>query len=431
MSTYIFGAFYTVLFVLLCKMFLEIFERKRESECKIRHNLLLVGLMGSIYSITIIFANSFMVKEILILVCTTLFMWRYFRQKLLKMFVFVLLYQGIGLVIDYTTIIFVSKCFPTITYVRLSEPMIHIFIGALSQVILFCLILFLQRLLDCKSSVVLTTVEWVRFTVFPIFTIMVIIALLTGFEIPLNNNQKTILIFVAFGLIVLNIEVFYLISDILKREMQIRENEVLMERVKRETEHYDKQRKREHEYKNQIVFMAALAREHKVDELNEYLKEYTKSLTGKMDSIDTNNIIVNSMLNLKYQEAKEKGITFIVKISDLSELKIRDEDIVMILSNLLNNAIEASEKCKEPTIKVKFVKERKQIVISVVNTLCVEPIMVGEKYVTTKRKDSSLHGIGIENIKETVDKYGGTCVIKHDKSSFQFSILIPFEKGIS
>ena len=430
MSTYVFGAFYAMLFVLLCKMFLEIFEVKRQSENKIVQPMLLAGLRVSVYSITVIFANHFMVKEIFVLVCSTLVMWGYFKQRLLKILVFVLLYQGIGLTIDYAAIILISKCFPVITYASLSEPMVNIFIGALSQAILFCLIMFLKRLFDSKSSEVLTAMEWIRFAVFPIFTIMVIIALMTGFEIPLNSSQKNILICVAFGLIVLNIVVFYLISDILKREVQIRENEILMERVRSETEHYDKQRKREHEYKNQISVIAALASENRVDELNEYLKEYTKTFIGKMDLIDTNNIIVNSILNLKYQEAKEKGITFVVKIGDLSGLKMKDEDIVMILSNILNNAIEASEKCKEPTIKVKFVKERKQIVISVINTLSVEPIVVGDKYITTKMNHSNLHGIGIENVKETVNKYDGTCVIKHDKSTFQFSILIT-EEGIS
>ena len=425
MSIYIFGTFYAMLFVLLCKMFVEIFEVKRESDSKIMHHIFLVGLMLFIYSITIIFANNFIMKEIFILGCSALFMWRYFKQKFLKILVFVLLYQGAGLMIDYAIIVLISKFFPTITYANLSEPMVNIFMSALSQAVLFCFILFLRRLNDSKSSDVLTSVEWIKFAIFPLFTIIVIIALLTGFGIPLNGKQKNILICIIFGLIVMNIEVFYLISDILKREVQIRENEILIERVKKETEHYDKQRKREHEYKNQIAFIAALARENKVDELNEYLREYNKTFIGRMDSIDTNNVIVNSILNLKYQEAKNKGITFVVKISDLSKLKMKDEDIVIILSNLLNNAIEASEKCNKPVIKVKFVKERKQIVISVINTLAVEPVITEGKYVTTKNNNSNSHGIGIQNVKDVVNKYGGTCVIKHDKLNFKFSILIP------
>lgn len=115
---------------------------------------------------------------------------------------------------------------------------------------------------------------------------------------------------------------------------------------------------------------------------------------------------------------------FVVKVNDLSALRIKDEDIVLILSNLLNNAIEASEQCENPIIKMKFVKEEHQIVLSVTNTFSGKPVIVGKRYITTKNEEADRHGIGLENIKETVEKYDGSCVIKHDKNNFKVAILI-------
>ena len=43
---------------------------------------------------------------------------------------------------------------------------------------------------------------------------------------------------------------------------------------------------------------------------------------------------------------------------------------------------------------------------------------------TTKTKEADRHGIGLENIKETVGKYDGSCVIKHDDDNFKVAILI-------
>ena len=55
-----------------------------------------------------------------------------------------------------------------------------------------------------------------------------------------------------------------------------------------------------------------------------------------------------------------------LRINDLSKIVIEDEDLVVILANLLNNAIEACEKCEEKkTIKLKFVIEENLIVLSV------------------------------------------------------------------
>ena len=159
--------------------------------------------------------------------------------------------------------------------------------------------------------------------------------------------------------------VFYLINSILKREMELRENKIFLERVKNETEmyrsiseNYDKQRKREHEYQNHMQVISDLLKNKKYQELERFIDESNSDTAGKIDKIDTNHVIVNSILNTKYREAREKKIVFVVKVNDLSTLKIKDEDIVLILSNLLNNAIEACEKSERPVIKVKIMKEQ-------------------------------------------------------------------------
>lgn len=92
--------------------------------------------------------------------------------------------------------------------------------------------------------------------------------------------------------------------------------------------------------------------------------------------------------------------------------------MVIILSNLLNNAIEACQSCTDKIIKIKLVKEKEQTVISVVNTFGTMPVLVSGEYQTTKENKAE-HGIGIRNIKETVDKYGGSYVIRHKDHCFR------------
>ena len=222
----------------------------------------------------------------------------------------------------------------------------------------------------------------------------------------------------------------YLIHDILEREKQIREDKIFRERVKNETRmyhqisgNYDIQCKREHEYKNQIMVISALVKKRKLDELDRYLNKICSNISYKTDCIDTNNVVVNAILNTKYQEAKQKDVVFVLKVNDLSDLPIADEDIVVILSNLLNNALEACEKCNDKVLKIKFTKENEQIVISVVNSFDGNILVINGDYHTSK-EDLSTHGMGIKNVKEVVDKYGGTCVIRHDNYMFNFIILI-------
>lgn len=432
MGAYIYGLIYTILYVLLGKLFMETFGCVRRSESRLFRGLLLTGMMGGMYAISVFLNGNWVLKEICVLLVSIVFMCGYFRINVVKSGILMLLYQGLSLAVEYLTMIMVVRCCRTVTEQLLSEPLITALIGMLNQALIFAFILFMHSHIMQKSSDMLTAVEWARFSIFPVFTIVVLIALLSSFGVPLTDIQKNILLVIAFGMIAMNILVYDLIDSILKREMRLREDQLFMERVKSETkryrersENFDRQRKREHEFKNQLLVIGELARNNKTEELIGYLNKMNVEIKEKTDVIDTNHVIVNSILNAKYHEAGEKNILFEIKINDLSGIRIEDEDIVLILSNLLNNAIEACANCERSFIRLKFVKEEYQTIISVVNTMRAQPIVEGGHYLTSKTENAQMHGVGIENIRETVEKYNGSCVIKHDDTSFRFAIVIP------
>lgn len=142
--------------------------------------------------------------------------------------------------------------------------------------------------------------------------------------------------------------------------------------------------------------------------------------------INTNNVIVNAILNTKYQEMTDKGIVFAFRVNDLSKIGISDEDVVTILANLLNNAIEACEECSgKKIIKLKFTCEKDRVIISVKNTYG-RPIQYDkDEIVTSKVINPDEHGIGIKNIVSVIDKYNGSYVIQESGEEFYFSIVFP------
>lgn len=431
MGIHIYSCLYSTIYVLLCSMFIEIFaERRILRKVWYRFGAML-GFGIAEYVLSVVLDDNMLFKQMAIIIVSTVCMRICYRQTYVKLAIFVLLYQGLGFIADYSAILLAARCLGEITKELYAEPLVFLLMVVLSQIFMLLFIMCLKRCIVKKSSDMLKVTEWLRFIVFPVFTIIIIMILMAVYGVPEGDNQKNALLGIAFGLLVMNLLVFYLINDILSREAKLRENQIVLERVKHETgmyrtisENYEKQRKREHEFKNQLTFIAALARENRVDEINHYLKEYNQEIMQNTDVIDTNNVIVNAILNSKYQEIRKKGILFVVKINDLSTLQIQDEDIVLILSNLLNNAIEAAEQCEDAVIKLKFVIEGEQIILSVINTFSREPVMSENKFLTTKTEDVDRHGIGLENIKDTVEKYDGSCVIRHDEKNFKVAILI-------
>lgn len=78
-------------------------------------------------------------------------------------------------------------------------------------------------------------------------------------------------------------------------------------------------------------------------------------------------------------------------------------------------------------MKVKMVRDDDLLVISVRNTYTGELRREGERIVTTKKKEEE-HGIGIDNIIATIEKYNGDYVIQTENHEFFFSIVIPDEE---
>lgn len=214
---------------------------------------------------------------------------------------------------------------------------------------------------------------------------------------------------------------------------KLRENEVLkqqaagqIELYRTVSENFDRQRRKTHEYKNQMLCIETLAENGEYDKLKSYVKSITGNLNRELDMIDTNNKIVNAVLNAKYHEAVDNNILMVFKINDLSGINISDEDIVQVLSNLLDNAIEAARQCdiNHRLIKLKFTCEDAHTILSVSNTYKYEPQITDDGYMITRKEEKQEHGFGLRNVMAVLDKYNARHVIRCERGEFFFAMML-------
>ena len=335
--------------------------------------------------------------------------------------------------VDYFTLWLNVSLFDSIAEISRLHFVGGSLITVLGKIILFLVVLLIRKKVGGESSDVLRSTDWLRFIFFPVFTIFTVIALIMISGNIENQKQENVFLVIALCLAGMNIVVFYMINDILKREIKIRENEVFQLKARNQTdmyrsisENFVKQRKKTHEYKNQIMCIESLIEMENYDELKDYVKSISGNLSTELDYIKTNNVIIDAILNSKYKETLDKGIVFIFQINDLSGIKMCDEDIVVILSNLLNNAIEACEKCSgKKFMKMKLVKEKDNIIISVKNTYDGKLNIKDGEIQTSKKYEMDEHGVGIKNIIEVITKYQGSYAIRNDNNEFYFSVILP------
>ena len=160
--------------------------------------------------------------------------------------------------------------------------------------------------------------------------------------------------------------------------------------------------------------------------------EYSDELTGKS--------IIDALLYYKHKQAKDNHIHWECDVHIPSECPIDDFDLCVIFGNLLDNALEACLKMSpadDRFINIHAHIVKKCLLIEITNS--AEMITSPAKEVKqsdnvnnhirsnndTKQLGYMKHGIGLRNVKDTIDKYNGTLDIGADDNIFRISILLP------
>lgn len=201
------------------------------------------------------------------------------------------------------------------------------------------------------------------------------------------------------------------------------EMELLIYQNKQEL--YTKQGKRLHEYKNQLLTISHMLEQGLVSQTLPYIQGLTGEIAKELERIYTNHPVVDAILNMKRQEALNRGVNVNFMCSDLRDMMLKEDEIIILLGNLLDNAIEAAEKCEsERMVLVRIVREKRQLVITVKNSYDGQLHLENGRIMTSK-PDEENHGYGLAAIGDIAERYDGTFVVKAEGDYVKATVLIP------
>lgn len=187
-------------------------------------------------------------------------------------------------------------------------------------------------------------------------------------------------------------------------------------------------RKLSHDMQNHLNVIASLLAEDKKEEAENYIEQFSDRLPSGNREFSRNSI-VNSVLNYKYNMAILKNIDcfFNVSIDELQNLD--DISVCSLLSNTLDNAIEACDKISDLSKRYISLKSRtvnNHFIYELTNSKINPIIKKGDGFVTGK-SDSLIHGYGLLNVREIVEKYQGTLDYSYTDTEFTVTVLIPLQ----
>ena len=262
---------------------------------------------------------------------------------------------------------------------------------------------------------------------FPIFSFITLVILL---NITFYYNITSYMIVIdVFGIILANIFILTIFDKLsLERELE-QEKIILEQQLKTETGNvetvknmFSQQRKLTHDFSNHIHTIHDMAQREQAQTVVDYTENLLSTVSHRTMVIDTNNITVDAIINQKYMKGQQLGIAMSFEINDLSKLPISNNDIVIILGNALDNAIEAAAKTDDKSVKIKILRDESETFISVINSSL--PVTIKDKTYVVPKDRNAYHGFGLNNIRTTLSKYKHIFAIDYRKGKFQFCTLI-------
>ena len=188
---------------------------------------------------------------------------------------------------------------------------------------------------------------------------------------------------------------------------------------------YQEQRKLTHDFRNHLLTIQGLISEEQVGEAGVYLRNLLKEEAVKREVVYTGCTVLDVILNRAYQEASEQAVLMEFDLSKLSHTILSQDDITVILSNLLDNAIEAASKVKmDKRVIVKINQKQGELLISVRNTtIHADIVNMTEIHTQSNKADSYQHGFGLRNALRIVKKYGGVYAFNCKDGWFQITMI--------
>lgn len=198
-------------------------------------------------------------------------------------------------------------------------------------------------------------------------------------------------------------------------------------------------RQLKHDMKNHLMVLTAYLNDGEYDQAKAYTSELLDKFSTMHSYIETGNVLLNHIINEKLSYAKSSGIVVKAEIENLAFGRMNRMDFSALLSNMLDNAIEALQREKEQEQESgnkpsgKAVQRQLEVVIASCRgyeTICVKnqisaSVLEGNPELTSVKEEKEQHGFGVGKIRELAETYGGMADFYEEDGFFCVKVFIP------
>jgi len=186
-----------------------------------------------------------------------------------------------------------------------------------------------------------------------------------------------------------------------------------------------------HDMKKHLAALHILVKDKKYDKVKEYLEKYTDEVDEVAQAVYHSNYLVNAVIH--YLTSKAKSIGVKVKLNLKASPKgISDPDIISLLTNITDNALEACAKLsnkQDGFISLSITRREPYFVVVCENSNpggIIADNTSEDGVLTSKTKDG--HGYGLKIIERIAASYDGMTEVSYNDETFAITVILKDEE---
>lgn len=240
-------------------------------------------------------------------------------------------------------------------------------------------------------------------------------------------KQNTLNFFTVILSLLVSSIVISLIFNVISKQRFSNTTAILERQVEVQLRHYEKLEKMDsemrrfrHDYVNHMQSILSLIKMEEYAEAEEYILKLQNAKHKTEVLFTTGNRLADAILTDKSDILSEN---IRIDYQGVIPSSIDNMDLCVILSNSIDNAIEACKECDYPcVISVVAAVKQGYFVITVKNPT-INPNSFNDIPPTTK-SDKKSHGIGLMNIKDIASKNNGQLSVRCENHLFELSVTL-------
>ncbi|MGN0999641.1 MAG: ATP-binding protein [Faecousia sp.] len=180
-----------------------------------------------------------------------------------------------------------------------------------------------------------------------------------------------------------------------------------------------------HDVKNQLSTLKTLLYSGKYEEAINFLDAFELFASPAIGAVDCGNVVVDSALAVGREKAAQKGLELTPRVAVPPVLNISGSDLVSVICNLIDNAIEACvrEQRMDQAITVDIRYRRGYLLLRVENPISGD-IPADSRLKLRTSKDAANHGWGTRIVRDIANKYNGIAKFTISDGKFIADVML-------